>query len=206
MGSVTSITAASRTAARRSSDAALVDAAQAGDQQALADLLKRYRGLLEHQARRLYLPGGDRDDILQVARIALAKAIHSYRGGHGSSFHTFAELCVTRAVATALKQARRLKQQALNEAITGEAAEHAWANLHSHEDPVDAVLADERLRALATESQRFSDLERSVMAYALAGWSTGETARKLQVEPKCAQNALRRVQGKLEDWQERRAA
>jgi DNA-directed RNA polymerase specialized sigma subunit len=54
----------------------------------------RYQHLLDVHASRFYLPGGDADDIAQEARIGFMKAVRFHRGGRGSNFHTFAELCV----------------------------------------------------------------------------------------------------------------
>jgi DNA-directed RNA polymerase specialized sigma subunit len=58
--------------------------------------VRRYQRLLDGRASRFYLPGGDQDDVAQEARIGFVKAIRFYRGGRGSSFRTFAELCVSR--------------------------------------------------------------------------------------------------------------
>ncbi len=206
MSSPSPIAATWTVRARRLDDVALVHAAQAGEENAFACLLGRYQALLEHHVRRFYLPGGDRDDVDQEARIGFAKAVRCYRGERGSSFHTFAELCVSRQLSTALTRARRLKQRPLNEAAGGEAAERAWTRLPDREDPLSRVLARERLVELAQASQRLSALERRALAHALAGWSTGQTARRLGIERKSADNALQRAQRKVEAWYERDAA
>src|SRR5918996_1394646 len=115
-------------------DSALIEAAQRGDQLAFERLLRRYQRLLDAHASRCYLPDGDADDLVQEARIGFMKAVRFYRGGRGSSFHTFAELCVSRQLATALTAARRAKHQPLSEAARGETAEQASARLPDRED------------------------------------------------------------------------
>src|SRR5215211_1841165 len=106
---------------------ALIEAARRGDQLAFERLLRRYQRLLEAHAFRFYLPGGDADDILQEAGVGFMKAVRFYRGGRGSSFRTFAELCVARQLASAITAARRAKHQPLSEAARGEPAEQASA-------------------------------------------------------------------------------
>src|ERR671919_979364 len=94
-------------AARLRTETTLIDAAQRGDQLAFERLLRGHQGLLDAQASRFYLPGGDQDDVAQEARIGFMKAVRFYRGGRGSSFRTFAELCVSRQLAGAVTVARR---------------------------------------------------------------------------------------------------
>src|ERR687891_773378 len=104
-------------------DSALIEAARRGDQLAFERLLRRYRRLLDAHASRFYLPRGDADDIVQEARIGFMKAVRFYRGGRGSSFRTFAELCIARQLAGAISAARRAKHPPLDEAARGDQAE-----------------------------------------------------------------------------------
>jgi hypothetical protein len=48
--------------------------------------------------------------------------------------------------------------------------------------------------------------ERTALAHALAGWSTGEAARRLGLPRRRTDNALQRAKRKLHGWQERWAA
>jgi RNA polymerase sporulation-specific sigma factor len=181
-------------------EAALIEAARGGDELAFQRLLRRHRGLLEEQARRFYLPGGDADDVLQEARIGFAQAARCYHPDHGASFATFARLCVTRQLASAVTAARRGKHQPLNDAARGGAADRAWACLPAREDASDLALAHERLAELRAAAQGLSALERQLLAHALVGWSSGETARRLGLKRKSADNALQRARSKVRDW------
>jgi len=186
---------------------ALVHAARAGDELAFQRLLRRHQPLLDAHARRYFLPGADHDDILQEARIAFAKAVWSYRPDAGASFRTFAALCVTRQLASALTAARRHKHLALSEASHGDDAERAWELLPDRADgPAERVLARERRDELRAAGASLSALERAVLARALMGWSAGEAADLLGVTPKSADNALQRARRKVGEWYERQAA
>src|ERR687892_728793 len=118
-------------------DSALIEAARRGDQLALERLLRRYQRALDAHASRFYLPGGDADDLVQEARIGFMKAVRFYRGGRGSSFGTFAELCVARQLAGAVTVARRGKHQPLDEAARSDHGERPVASRPDREDPLD---------------------------------------------------------------------
>jgi DNA-directed RNA polymerase specialized sigma24 family protein len=97
-----------------------------------------------------------------------------------------------RQLATALTVARRAKHQPLNEAARG--------------DDADRALAGELLRELELAVASFTTLERQAFAHALVGWSSGETARRLGVARKSADNTLQRARRKVGEWYERQAA
>jgi RNA polymerase sporulation-specific sigma factor len=187
-------------------DSALIEAAQRGDQLAFERLLRRYQRLIDAHASRFYLPGGDADDLVQEARIGFMKAVRFYRGGRGSSFHTFAELCVSRQLAGAIAAARRAKHRPLNESVRRDQAERALAAVPDCEDPLDTLVARDRLGDLLRQAGDFSELERQALAHALAGWSTVEAGGRLGLPRRSTDNALQRAKRKLHGWQERWAA
>jgi RNA polymerase sigma-H factor len=187
-------------------DRALIEAAQRGDQLAFERLLRRYQRLLDAHASRFYLPGGDQDDVAQEARIGFLKAVRFYRGARGSSFRTFAELCVARQLASALTAAARAKHRPLSESARGHRAERTLAAVPDREEPLDQLVARDRLGELVRQAGEFSELERKALAHALAGWSTGEAAKRLGLPRRSTDNALQRAKRKLHEWQERWAA
>jgi RNA polymerase sporulation-specific sigma factor len=187
-------------------DSALIEAAQRGDQLAFERLLRRYQHSLDARVSRFYLPGGDADDVMQEARIGFVKAVRFYRGGRGSSFRTFAELCVARQLAGAISAARRAKHEPLNEAARGDQAERTSAAVPDCADLLDQLVARDRLADLVRQAGDFTELERNVLAHALAGWSSGEAARRLGLPRRSTDNALQRGKRKLGAWQARWAA
>ena len=56
---------------RDDDDDALVAAARAGDDEALNDLLTKYRGFARSKARSYFLVGADHEDIVQEGMIGL---------------------------------------------------------------------------------------------------------------------------------------
>jgi len=103
---------------RSDDELALINAAQAGDESASEQLIDRYRGFVRCKARTYFLAGADRDDVIQEGMIGLYKAIRDYDPARQSSFRSFAELCITRQLITAIKSATRQKHSPLNSYIS----------------------------------------------------------------------------------------
>jgi RNA polymerase sporulation-specific sigma factor len=134
------------------------------------------------------------------------KAVRYYRGGRGSSFRTFAELCISRQLATAVTAARRAKHEPLNEAARGDQADRALAAVPDRANALDQLVAHDQLGDLVRMGRQFSELERKTLAHVLAGWSSGEAAGRLGVPRRSTDNALQRAKRKLHGWQRRWAA
>ena len=77
-------------------------------------LIRRYTGFVRLKASSYFLAGGDSDDLIQEGLIGLYKAVRDFRTDKETSFRTFAELCVTRQIITAIKTATRFKHAPLN--------------------------------------------------------------------------------------------
>lgn len=207
MATIGSPPKASATTATPRSELALINAAQAGDELAFQRLLRHHHTVLEAQAARFYLPGADHDDVVQEARIAFANAVRGFRPDAGASFRSFAALCITRRLASAVTAARRHKHMALSAAWHGDAAEHAWASVATTADnPIDHALAHERRDELCAAATALSELERAVLAHALVDCSSGEAARRLGMSTKRADNALQRARRKVSERCEHHAA
>ena len=99
---------------RELEDLQLVLKARNGSQHALDDLMRRYTGFVRLKASSYFLAGGDSDDLIQEGMIGLYKAVRDFRPDKETSFRSFAELCVTRQIITAIKTATRFKHSPLN--------------------------------------------------------------------------------------------
>lgn len=103
-------------------DELLVIAARGGNRSAEHELVRRYERVARGIASNYFLPGGDREDLHQEARIGLLKAIRDFDPSIGSPFSSFAHLCMGRQIVTAVKTDTRLKHRRLHEAIRGNVA------------------------------------------------------------------------------------
>ena len=107
-----------RTAQERSqrelADLQLVVRARNGDSVAMDALIRRYTGFVRLKASSYFLAGGESDDLNQEGLIGLYKAVRDFRADKETSFRSFAELCITRQIITAIKTATRFKHAPLN--------------------------------------------------------------------------------------------
>jgi len=197
-----------RTPAERSDDE-LVLASRAGDDEALTQLLTKYRAFARVKARSYFLVGADREDIVQEGMIGLYKAIRDFNPDMQSSFRAFAELCVTRQIITAIKTATRHKHGPLNNYVSfsrpvgnDEDGERVLGDVIptvAISDPADLVISAERIRALQAHFDAvLSDLETEVLRLYVEGKSYQEIAERLQRHVKSIDNALQRIKRKLE--------
>ena len=188
-------------------DEELVEETRNGRSEALDELLQRYRRFARIKARSYFLVGGDRDDVVQEGMIGLYKAVRDYETGHGASFRSFAELCITRQILTAIKTATRQKHTPLNSYVSFDLPQHdeggrTVADTISAEDgsdPLDQLVQSDqvsRLRELFDEV--LSELESNVLQLYVEGRSYQEIADQLGRHVKSIDNALQRIKRKLE--------
>jgi RNA polymerase sporulation-specific sigma factor len=200
----------------RRSDEDLVLAARSGDDAALTTLLTKYRAFARVKARSYFLVGADREDIVQEGMIGLYKAIRDFNGEMESSFRSFAELCVTRQIITAIKTATRQKHGPLNNYVSferpvggdddGDRVLGDVLPTVAISDPADLVISAERIRALQAHfDEVLSDLETEVLRLYVEGKSYQEIAERLQRHVKSIDNALQRIKRKLEGHLRERA-
>lgn len=190
-------------------DISLVLASRDGDQLASCELVRRYRALIRSKARSYYLVGADRDDIMQEGLIGLFKAIRDYDPAREASFHSFAELCVTRQIITAVKAATRRKHSPLNGYVSlsrsvtpDEEGERLLADILAAKeicDPAEIVVGaweTDYIRGGVVDS--LSPFERQVLRLYTGGKSYAEIAESLGRHTKAVDNALQRVKRKME--------
>jgi RNA polymerase sporulation-specific sigma factor len=193
----------------RLGDEELVHLARAGDDVALGNLIARYRGIARHRSRSYYLVGGDSEDVQQEAMIGLYKAIRDFDPGMEASFRTFADLCMTRQLISAVKGATRQKHGPLNGYVsftrpvsTEDGDTRELGDLIpclAESDPAELMVSAERIRALQEcINSTLSHLESEVLRLYVSGKSYVEIADVLDSHTKAVDNALQRVKRKLE--------
>jgi RNA polymerase sporulation-specific sigma factor len=203
-------------AQRELEDLQLVLKARNGDQAALDQLLRRYTGFVRLKASSYFLAGGDSEDLVQEGLIGLYKAVRDFRSDKETSFRSFAELCVTRQIITAIKTATRYKHAPLNtyvsfshtpagqdpegECTLGDALPGPGVN-----DPSVVVISTEELQSLVfTLGTGLSRLEADALRLYLEGSSYEEMADELGCDTKTIDNALQRVKRKIQTHQRSR--
>ena len=193
-----------------SSDISLVNAHRRGDTSALDALMLRYHQFVRLKASSYFLAGGDADDLVQEGMLGLYKAVRDYREDRLASFRSFAELCITRQIITAIKTATRQKHQPLNGYLsfshapgdTGDDSDCSLADVlpgSSVHDPVNQVISSEELESLKNCLTRLlSSLESRVLRLYLQGLSYEKIALDLDCDCKTVDNALQRIKRKVD--------
>src|SRR6478609_8186150 len=88
-------------------DEEIVQAFQKGDEDVFNVLVRKYEYLLCLKIKSYFLLGGDKEDLLQEARLGLYKAARDFKTEGKNSFRGFADLCITRQLITAIKASAR---------------------------------------------------------------------------------------------------
>jgi RNA polymerase sporulation-specific sigma factor len=200
---------AAQKAQRELEDLQLVLRARNGDGGALDVLIRRYTGFVRLKASSYFLAGGDSEDLVQEGLIGLYKAVRDFRADKETSFRSFAELCVTRQIITAIKTATRFKHAPLNTYVS---FSHTPAGQDSDSDctlgdalpgptvdePSICVISSEELQSLVfTLGTGLSQLEHDALRLYLEGSSYEEMAEELGCDTKTIDNALQRVKRKI---------
>lgn len=172
-------------------------------------IMDKYKSMVKKKARAMYLLGGENDDLIQEGMIGLFKAVRDYDLEQDTSFYSFAELCVSRQMYTAIKNSQRQKHMPLNSYVSlyeqgGEAEEGKQTplidQLQSLKDnnPEELFLDKEYLATLESElKERLSDLENRVLYLHLMGEDYRSIAKLLDKSPKSIDNALQRIKQKI---------
>jgi RNA polymerase sporulation-specific sigma factor len=194
---------------RELEDLQLVLKARNGDSVAMDALIRRYTGFVRLKASSYFLAGGDNDDLLQEGLIGLYKAVRDFRSDKETSFRSFAELCVTRQIITAIKTATRFKHAPLNTYVSfsqtpaGQDPDSdvtlgdALPGSHVH-DPSVAVISTDELKSLVfCLGTGLSPLEADALRMYLEGSSYEDMAERLGCDTKTIDNALQRVKRKI---------
>ena len=195
-------------AAVEPSDEELVAGAKAGDPDAFRRIWTRYRQFVRLKANSYFLAGGDGDDLIQEGNIGLYKAIRDYEYGRSTTFRSFAELCVTRQIITAIKTASRQKHVPLNTYVSfshspssADFDNRTLADIIPSgrtSDPVQQVISSEECASLTDCLVRLlSPLESQVLKYYLEGNSYEAIAAQIGHDTKTVDNALQRIKRKV---------
>lgn len=185
-------------------DEHLAASAQTGDDAAMEQLCDRYKDRVRMIARPYFLIGADRDDVIQEGMIGLYKAIRDYRPDCSTAFSSFAEMCVTRQIISAINASRRQKHLPLNSYISlyntspGDDRELIELLQLSDDGPEDAFISKETSETLRRQvKSRLTPLERRVTELFLEGLTYQQIAEAIDRPPKSVDNALSRVKKKL---------
>lgn len=175
----------------------LLRRAQAGDEDAFAELYRMYAPLLAAQCRRFSqtLPSAELEDLNSEAGLAFLGAVRHFRVGEetGVTFGRYAQICIQKRLISYLRQRRRhggvlpLDANALAGLPAGEES-----------DPARRILEQERYAVLQQLMEEvLSPGEKEVWFRLIAGRTAAEIAKELNRDKRSVENAIFRARRKL---------
>lgn len=174
-------------------------------------LMNKYKNLVRKKAKSMYILGADSEDLIQEGMIGLFKALRDYDAGRDASFLTFADLCVSRQMYTAVQASRRKKHTPLNSYISlysdvrgsgensGEETELVNVLSSLSEKSPEEVWIDKENAELLEQliDQELSGFEKQVLDLYRTGMGYVQIAKVLGRDEKSTDNALSRIKTKL---------
>jgi len=176
-----------------------------GDSKIIDYLMDKYKNMVRKEANAMYLLGGENDDLIQEGMIGLFKAVQDYDLEQDNSFFSFAKLCITRQMYSAIEASKRKKHGPLNSYISFyEKGEDQNTLLETMEaggesNPEELLVSQEYVQILQSKlEESLSDLENRVLYLHLLGTDYKTIAKLLDKSSKTVDNALQRIKNKAE--------
>lgn len=192
------------------SDGELFERLNDGDEGVIEFLLDKYKNLVRSKANSMNILGADTDDLIQEGMIGLFKAIKDYDPGRDASFFTFATLCVTRKMYSAVKAYGRDKNIPLNSytsiysSITDDDGNETNVSLgetlsnSGDENPEAVIIARETVDTIMNWIEtELSSFEKEALELYLTGLNYVQIAKVLGRDEKSTDNALNRAKNKI---------
>ena len=192
----------------RMTDEQLIGELRGGDQGVMDFIMVKYKSMVRKKARAMYLLGGENEDLIQEGMIGLIKAVRDYNPEQGASFQSFAELCVSRQMYSAIEASKRKKHLPLNSYVSLYESGDAEGNDKKtplidmiepvrENDPETLYFSREYTEAFVEQlKEQLSPLENHVLYLHLVGTDYRTIAEILEKSPKSIDNALQRIRTK----------
>lgn len=181
-----------------------------GEEDAAAYIMNKYKNLVRKKAGSMYILGADREDLIQEGMIGLFKAVRDYDMGRDVNFYTFADLCISRQMYTAVQASNRQKHLPLNtyisiysKSMTSEEGmeESNFVNTltaGTDANPETMVIEQEHREQIENAIlKELSEFEKQVFELHLTGMTYTEIAKVLGRDEKSTDNALQRMKSKI---------
>ena len=192
----------------------LVRAAKEGDSRAMETLLQELEPDMKKLSSGWYFSKADSDDVLQEIRIAVWKAVRSYREDMSTTFRNFAlNVCGRRQIITSMNTANRKKYaldnnaKSLDHTILTDDGEQTLSDFivdrpnpfsseigHSVLDSI--LLRDEYAEIVVQLRKKLTPLEDDIFMASAGEDSYRDIAVVLDVKPKAVDNAKMRIRKK----------
>lgn len=191
-------------------DEELIDSLREGEAPIMDYICNKYKNLVRREAKSMFILGADTEDLIQEGMIGLFKAVRDYDSGRDASFFTFAQLCISRQMYTAVQASKRKKHLPLNTYVSLDSQEDSGEQKGQEQpllelladrtklNPEELVLDKERVDYLERAMEKeLSEFEKQVLDLYRTGMNYSQIARVLGRDEKATDNALSRAKQKI---------
>lgn len=190
------------------SDEELIRLLRNGEESVCDFLCNKYKNLVRSRAKSMYILGAEPEDLIQEGMIGLFKAVRDYEPDKEASFVTFAELCISRQMLTAIQAADRKKHMPLNTYVSIYGDDDKSETGSGVGDLVDTTVLSPEQEFIDKENtellektiyESLSDMEKKVLGLKITGMDYVEIAKVLEKTPKSIDNTEQRIKKKVRD-------
>ncbi len=191
------------------SDEELIEKLREGNAEIADYIMEKYKPLVRKKTNAMYLIGGETEDLIQEGMIGLFKAVRDFNPGKEASFFTFAEVCISRQLYSALEASNRKKHIPLNTYVSFSNQDEP-DGVHLEQIVTEQTASPEQIlieqehkeEFFAKLEQKLSPMERKVLYLYLEGSNYTEIASIMGKTPKSIDNSLQRIRGKVKALKE----
>lgn len=174
-----------------------VYAARYGDKAAMNELISAFAPTVESIASgyvgRCPMT---RSDLIQEGMIGLLGSVYGYDPDEGVRFETFATVCISNRIKSAVRNQLRSKHMPLNGYVDIDGVEIS----DDMSDPQTMIIMQERFEDLSESiEKKLTHLEKDVLRLHIGGHNYSSIAEVLSISVKSVDNALQRARKKLKE-------
>ena len=174
----------------------ILSSAQSGDNKQTEALIRQYRNVVEAIAAKYINSPLEYDDIIQEGMIGLLGSVYGYDPDEGVRFETFATVCISDRIKSAVRNQLRSKHMPLNGYVDIDDVEIS----DDMSDPQTMIIMQERFEDLSESiEKKLTDLEKDVLRLHIGGHNYSSIAEMLSISVKSVDNALQRARKKLKE-------
>ncbi|MFV0559934.1 MAG: RNA polymerase sigma factor [Enterococcus sp.] len=181
----------------------LIEAALRGDEQAFVKLYRQYMPMVNRLQGLYYIRGYRDDDWAQEARIALYRAIKTYKVQSGVSFGCYYKRVMINQIFSLLRKQNALKRReqkdevSIEQKVSVDGADFLAESFSTEPAALQFLLLKEAVDECPIQ---FSKRELYILHKHVLGYSAEEMANELGVELRQVTNAYSRVKAKLRTY------
>ncbi|WP_278330508.1 sigma-70 family RNA polymerase sigma factor [Clostridium magnum] len=138
--------------------------AKAGDKEAMGVVMKRFTGLIAKTARGIYIKGLEFDDLVQIGRLSIIKAVNMFDPSKGKSFTGYVKNAIIKNFYYLIRGTAKTASYCSLNSLNSEGIEIIEC-LVSEENVEEQIIESEQAAALHRALRELSEKEREIIEW-----------------------------------------